>query len=390
MSDETERILNALEIDMDQSLFEWRRRVLTAGKAEASQIINELKQREKFHYIGHNLYSNLPYYFSFEAYAYYILENKNAVIDCANKSASLFRMRNSPWNEALMHWLMSIIYQDDSRKDEECKELQMAIAILEGIAKGFRQDGRYGDCQNCQELLRQLYRSISFSQPMERVILETAKDHFLLIWIPIYTKAKSENNSVILVEPPNSDRAELHIVVIDNRWYALHYITKDKLHAVLDNEGKYGWRRVCGNSMNDARPIKLEDGDYVLFQHHQDAEEDAIVVVSQPNTKGIKEYPLIVRRFCKSKKVLCSESTERFSPIPLDKDTQILGVVMAVAKPLIPSEKQLYQTLLDMVGGDKAIVKRLIQIEQKLAQKASHENLLKRAISKLKCNKPTI
>lgn len=204
MNKEAEKILGFIEVDEKEALlFELRQRILVATVDEAEQIIDELSHREKSHYVGHSLFDDQPYYYLFEAYAHFILPNhQDEAIDRASRAASLFRMRNSQWNEALVHWFLSILYEEHSRKEELCKELQMATAILEGIAKGFQQEGRVEDCQSCQAILRQLYRCIVLSEPAESLIILSDKSYLFPPWMPVYGKIRTGEKNILIWDEP--------------------------------------------------------------------------------------------------------------------------------------------------------------------------------------------
>src|SRR6266540_840889 len=142
MDKEIEKILESIEIDEKETwLFEHRHKVQTATTDNAQQIIEQMSLREKSHFVGRDWFEDQPYYYLFEAYAYVILPDRDKAIDRASRAAALFRMRNSQWNEAMLHWFISIIERARSRDEEACKEMQMATSILEGMARGFQRDG---------------------------------------------------------------------------------------------------------------------------------------------------------------------------------------------------------------------------------------------------------
>jgi hypothetical protein len=344
MNKEAEKILETIEVsEKDAQLFELRQRALSGKLDEAKKLTEELSHKEKSHILGHNLYENQPYYYLFEAYAHYTLSSPhNEAIDRASRAASLFHMRNSQWNEALVHWFLSILYEERGRKEESCKELQTSIAILEGIAKGFQHEGRVQDCQDCQKILRNLYRSLLISKSLERVINQVDQKNYLLLpWIPIYNSLQGIKNNDTGKEIHFWDgflknvSTRIYLISFDDNWYAVRSVSSLEGKIVIDQQLEYGWARVDGNDMNAASPVSLEEGDYVLFIKAGEAAENAIVVASRWKDAQKSGLSYMVRKL--GNKILSTESTEKgeeYDPILVSDENQILGYVVAVAKPL--------------------------------------------------------
>lgn len=136
--------------------------------------------------------------------------------------------------------------------------------------------------------------------------------------------------------------------------------------------------------MNAAQPIALEDGDYVLFMKQGEVSEDDLVIASRLEDTQKKEYTYMVRKL--SKKILYSESSEiddKYKPVPVGDDTQILGYVVAVAKQYFPLvEKELYRILLGKVAGDKKKAEELVTAENKRKPTIDKIQLLRNTILK--------
>jgi hypothetical protein len=417
---EAERIFDTIEIDEQEALlFELRQRVLAADLDEAKQIIEELTSREKSHYLGHSLFDNQPYYYLYEAYAHNLCGESDVAIDRANRSASLFRMRNLRWNEALVHWFLYLLYGRQSRKEESCKELQTATAILEGLAKGYQREGRIADCQSCQAILRQLYRDILLAKPEEELVSLPGKKGYLLTpWTPVYEKVvQDEKETLVWAEPSQNIHPEIQLIIIGERWFTIKPVKSGLDKIQLEPAKEYGWARVCGDDMNAALPVALEDGDYVLFikrgevRGHGEEDENSFVIASRWKSRQEKEYAYMVRKLGKKVRdedMLYSESTktgDNYKPIPVGEDVQILGYVVAIAKPVripIPKpkpsskghspksaaqptpsateEEELYQSLLRMAHGDEELVKRLLTLDFEAEKGISRKEALERAL----------
>jgi hypothetical protein len=349
MKKEVMEILETVEInEKDAQLFELRQRALSGNLAEAKKLAEELGRRERSHILGHNLFENQPYYFLFEAYAHYTLSSPgNEAVDRASRAASLFRMTNSRWNEALVHWFLSILYEERNRKEESCKELQTSTAILEGIARGFQQNGNVEDCQSCQAILRQLYRSLLFSKSVDGVIGQIDKESYLLLpWIPIYQSLHSAKDNTTGKETPVWDdflkniATRIYIIAIENDWYTVRPVSSMVGEIIIKQPMEYGWIKVVGNDMNAASPVPLEEGDYVLFNRIGEASENAIVIASTRKNTGKSGFSYIIRKL--SDQILYTDSTEKgeqYKPVLVSAENQIMGYVVAVAKPILVSPK---------------------------------------------------
>ncbi|HTX90674.1 MAG TPA: hypothetical protein VMC09_05590 [Anaerolineales bacterium] len=346
MDREAIKILESIEIPEGEALlFELRQRLLVANIDEARQIIEELKGRGKSHVLGHTLFDDQPYYFLFEAYAHYLLSGEqDKAADLANRAVSLFHLRNLKWNEALTHWFLYVLYNKYSRKDEACKELQLATAILEGIAKDFQLQGRVSDCLSCQGVLRQLYRCINLYPPMGELIAPAEQKGYLLPpWMPVYENVEGNLKNHPLWADPSKDKVvELQLVIIGERWYSVKSVQPDSNKILLESGSgfEYGWAKVQGQDMNAAKPVDLQDGDYVLFIKRGEVQEDELVVASCWKDQEKNTYAYIVRKCGKKASngfSLYAESSEvgdRYKPLPVGEDIHILGHVVAVAKPI--------------------------------------------------------
>ncbi|MCL4530521.1 MAG: hypothetical protein M1282_14040, partial [Chloroflexi bacterium] len=126
-------------------------------------------------------------------------------------------------------------------------------------------------------------------------------------------------------------------VEIEGKACSLHIIKKtsagDRQITVQSNGDLYGWAPVIGKSMN-AWDTPLNEGDYVLIYKTSVASHGDFVIAANRDSSG--EMAPIVKRFDAENYVLLSKSNDKsraYPPIPMDEDHQIVGVVIAVAKP---------------------------------------------------------
>jgi hypothetical protein len=92
----------------------------------------------------------------------------------------------------------------------------------------------------------------------------------------------------------------------------------------------YRWLRIAGESMNCAKPIPFENGDYILADLHTKPQFGDIVVAKFRNPPTPAERAGAIKRY--HERGLVSESTQAIAPIPF-LEVDIRGVVIAIAKP---------------------------------------------------------
>jgi tetratricopeptide (TPR) repeat protein len=130
--------------------------------------------------------------------------------------------------------------------------------------------------------------------------------------------------------------AEFHQVNIEGILYTIHSLKSNTKRINLIQESNWGWIKVRGKSMNDLKgKISINDGDYVLFQKNYNANDNDIVIAIHKDNNSTH-----VKRLRKVEKMLYSETTEKgeeYQPIDMkENNVEVMGIVYAVAKPIIP------------------------------------------------------
>lgn len=134
---------------------------------------------------------------------------------------------------------------------------------------------------------------------------------------------------------------EISEILIQDEPYAVFGVHRPSIrHNIVDisSQSQYKTVYVIGTSMNAARPVSIEEGDYVLIQSQPDVDDNEIVVAG---IFGQDERATIKRLKRRNGKIqLLPESTDakhyeidwerEFSE--LDDDFRIIGVVKAVFK----------------------------------------------------------
>jgi exonuclease VII small subunit len=142
---------------------------------------------------------------------------------------------------------------------------------------------------------------------------------------------------------------ESHSFTFEGKAYHVTFVHNDRIWLPPSDGQEYGWLKVHGHSMDKAEPIPMQPGDLVLFRVACDLEDcvGQIVVAVLPDETQVPQ--LVVKRLERTapsstdKPVafgLFSESTYKqdpktgvsyHNPIPITRDDQVRGQVVAVA-----------------------------------------------------------
>jgi Peptidase S24-like len=317
----------------------------------AKEIIDELKHRR-------NSYDDMPFCDLFMAFAYYESgkekDNSNA-IKYTIKATEGFKISGQRLNAALAHWMLGVLYYDTKDEQKGPGELQSAVDILLDLIKESRSSGKYEESQKIYEfLLKRLgwtislpYRTQSNHTSNEDVVeVEFKKKHaeesgeaggyLSLSWLPISSKVTAGKDGPIWATPPkNAIRTEIDQIVLGNNRYAIFSVTQGDKRIVFSSDKRYGWAEVEGNSMNADKPTPIEEMDMVLYYKAEDATGNSLVIASIPDEKGAG-FKYMVKRWDAGNNQFISHSNQPgFKPIPRDADHTIIGIVSAIAKPIV-------------------------------------------------------
>ncbi|MBI5715212.1 MAG: hypothetical protein HZC38_17580, partial [Chloroflexi bacterium] len=126
---------------------------------------------------------------------------------------------------------------------------------------------------------------------------------------------------------------EVNTVWIENREYKLHSATTNRV-ITLNPDPKMGYSfiRVEGDSMIEAIPVNIEQGDYVLVWNNSKPGNEKIVVATyhDPQTDDVTGAVKLKR----SDGLHSKNSAKNYPVVPLENVANYVGEVIAVAKPL--------------------------------------------------------
>ena len=158
-----------------------------------------------------------------------------------------------------------------------------------------------------------------------------AQNHWLRFkQIDVYESVRAHPKGGIVTK--ESDRfAEANTIWIDNKEYRLYSATARRVITLNpDPKVNYSFVRVEGDSMIEAIPTIIEEGDYVLVQIDRDPDDEEIVVATyhDPQTGDVTGAVKLKR----SDGLHSKNSAKNYTIVPLE-NVKYVGKVIAIAKP---------------------------------------------------------
>jgi hypothetical protein len=256
----------------------------------------------------------------------------------------------------LIRYSLSKAYRTQGSKSLSRNETKESIKLLESCLRRYKEmESKYKGFQDeehkalahkrktdCEKRLRAIKNAPK--PPKEKIAHKPPvanEDYLAVSWMPIYQSIQAGADGPAWISPPKEDIAAFPFVLLGGKLRAITLLKGSGNQLTLTPDRIYGWAPVKGQSMNNSTPVKLEDGDYVLFENaigpgtRQPVNRD-IVIVSQPGNGGSTYY--MVKRFRGADLTIISETTEKgeqYQALRLNENRQILGIVLAVAKQLI-------------------------------------------------------
>lgn len=154
--------------------------------------------------------------------------------------------------------------------------------------------------------------------------------------IPVYKQeAQAGASGRIELRRELSSYTEAEQVTLDGVLHNIYSLKIKQKGINITANGQWGWLKVKGKSMNK---VKIEDGNFVLFQYNQSAQDKDIVIACFPD-KETTTTMVVIKQYKEANNTLVSQTLETssepdYQPIDIEKaGVQIIGVVYAVAKP---------------------------------------------------------
>jgi len=247
-----------------------------------------------------------------------------------------FRSRDETWNSILGLELLGIAFEKGGNRHEAILQYTQAMSILEHKylplhASEYKRDG----AKLKEELHSLIETPIKSKKKKIKSRMAVINNYLMPVMMPIYNEIQAHPGGPVWVEPdPDNGQSYISKIILEDKECTI-LSTTDSDIVTLTSDKKYGWAKVSGVSMNAARPVPISDKNFVLFYQAQDANENSIVVASCPDMNRTG-YEYVIKRYNKRDKLLLSETNppNLYDPIPMKKGFEIIGVVIAVAKPV--------------------------------------------------------
>lgn len=343
-------VLNLIQIE-DDIIDELRQRVNAIDGVENAQaLIAKLKEQINAATRLRKL-EDTSYYYILLACCYLPLNNLQKAIHTAQEAIEKARLCNLDWLEAMAHWLLSLMYRENDNTYMYRTELNEARELTQRILNKHQKKGQYQKVDYCATIVEKIEEEHAYATKDAKENIGTSTladnpssqrqkrqpgDYLIATWLPVYNGVQAGLSGVSWIEQIGYSIG-ISQIVIEGRHFNLFNLRKtsptDRQIRIKPGE-RAGFIKVIGNSMNACTPTSIEENDYILFYKTPNATDGDIVIASQPSPGSDPAY--IVKRYKAADKTLLSETndtTQAYPPIKIGRRHQILGVVIAVAKP---------------------------------------------------------
>ncbi len=294
----------------------------------------------------------------FLACIYYKLDNFQKVQYYAKQAIRDFELNNSQWNATLANWVYGEAYILLGQEMPAHSELSKTIKAFSAMSKEFRWEERYEDRDKCVEISSKIKERLknldknwdgtayykkkrdkplsSGASPPRKPSPPTPRNPYpwkrSQIIFPVQSQlcAGTEGNFIFESEPDLE--AILDELDFDEKKHYF-YNLREEGNPIYLKARAYRWFRVEGNSMNEAEPVSIMDGDYVLAIDltliNMGIRTGDIVIANLYNPMP-DERAGVIKKY--TQEGLESQSSDEYQII-LMTDANISGLAIAVAKP---------------------------------------------------------
>jgi len=280
----------------------------------------------------------------------YLGMTEKAILEFEKGNAYL-RNKDDSWNSIIGLDLLGIAYEISGRRHQALLEYQQAIHIIKVYLQTHANEYTYitkilALKKDLNSRLNSPLSPDAFGIPQTQIDTsnnanhsrseeDNLNDYLALFAFPIYGTVEAGPDGELHIDHFDTFTV-VKKVELQEQAFDVHSVPRtaltDRQITVMTTRA-HGWMRVHGWSMN-GWDIPFDENDYVLFYRASAASHLDYVIVSNRDPSG--EIALIVKRFDAKNNQLLSKSKDTsnpYNPIPLDEDHQIIGIVIAVAKP---------------------------------------------------------
>jgi hypothetical protein len=309
---------------------------------QADELIKEIKCKADEYASDFRAAGNVPFCNIFLAAADVIKGHHSQALKHLEDAERGFNCSGQVWNLAMATWMHALIGQGINQPDRADRAFKKASAILTRLSFERRRNGLYEDADECLRLARQIDDTASLKPepvktgegPVSSVSpAEPVQPRSASIAFPVYDPVHAGESGNFIFDSQPQGQASINELIIDDEPFRVFSLKAGE--PVVLQPRVYRWLYVVGDSMNQASPQPLIEGDCILVVETGTAglspKVNDIVVAALVDPAGAEDRAGVVKRYTKTG--LCSESKQSYSPIPLKK-AKVKGIVLAVAKPI--------------------------------------------------------
>ena len=294
----------------------------------------------------------------FLACIYYALDDVQKAHVYVKQAIRDFELGNLEWNATLASWVYGEMFMVLGHEMPAHRELSKTIKRFRVMDKEFRWDDKYEARDKCVDLTSKIQKRLEnpdknwdgttyYDKKRDKSSLPSdvhpfrrsppSSSHNRYSWkrsqmiFPVHNqiRAGTEGNFIFESEP-DLDAILDEMIFNDERHF--FYNLRDEGNSIVFKPRVYRWFRIEGNSLNQAEPIAIMDGDYVLVIDLSLSNMDVHagdIVVANLNNPSQHERAGIIKKY--TYEGLKSQSSDEYQIVPL-KDANIRGLAIAVAK----------------------------------------------------------
>jgi hypothetical protein len=302
-------------------------------------IVNDYSSRLEF-------LDKVPLYYLILSYAQYKWGKMPDSVDSASNAIQGFKQQDQVRNNVISLWIRALIFRQSDHIEAALQDINVGIKLIERELGDSKRTSHYQECKDCETIYsrmveyrdnlekehRKRTRKSAIPQPVaSKRSTSSGEAGLSYLSFPIYTVHAGLDGEIAYESTPLGE-VIIKTVIIGGRDHQI-YSLRDSPELVL-RPAVYRWLQVCGDSMENASPVSIREGDCVLVidvprGDYRPRYKDIVVIATKDVDVGF-EGAALIKRF--TSEGLCSESDTPYAPIPL-KDVSIRGLAIAVAKP---------------------------------------------------------
>ncbi len=320
-------------------------------RARADQLIKEIRSKEKEYAPDFRAAGKRPFCSIFFSAAYFASGRHSQALKHLDDAERGFNCSGQELNLALARWMHALVDQEMGHLEPARLDFENAEAILKRLTQEDRRNGRYEAAEECGTLIERIKGSIRTeaapavptpAQSRENapqkpkvppaIATKPLKRSDSLVF-PVYDSVSAGKGGDFIFDSQPQGQVSIRELAIDEKPFRVYSLRAGE--PVILRPRVYRWMYVVGDSMNQARPHPLVEGDCLLVVETSPAglspQPDDIVVAALAEPTSSADRAGVVKRYTPAG--LCSESSQAYPLIPLKK-ARVRGIVLAVAKPV--------------------------------------------------------